>query len=87
MTIRIAVNNRSLFVYPPMYIVSFAKYYDIPMIDSIMVVFEQFGPIASVITQVYVYTEYRYCLSGKWGDEYLYAILKEEWLRKYDRTA
>ncbi len=23
---------------------------------------------------------------GKWGDEYLYAILKEEWLRKHDRT-
>jgi len=24
---------------------------------------------------------------GKWGDEYLYAILKEEWLRKHSRTA
>jgi RimJ/RimL family protein N-acetyltransferase len=23
---------------------------------------------------------------GKWGDEYLYAMLKEEWLRKHDRT-
>ncbi len=23
---------------------------------------------------------------GKWGDEYLYAILKEEWMRKYSST-